>query len=465
MSLPGESGPGAGRLTALNGLPIVAWVFLGTARGTAAPPVTGSPPDAEGPVLEAGTLQRPGPWLELGNPFQGQGALSPGFEVPGGAVWQPSVTVFGTCRTAVQAFNDGRDTFSELAARLDLFANLQLTGTERVLAGIRPLDRNGRFTEYSFSTPTGFQNELNADLTTLFFEGDFGEILPGLDPMESRSLDWGVAVGRQPLVIQDGMLINDILDGVGLSRNTLFLPGASNLRITSFYAWNNIHRNDNREDESAHLIGVFTESDWPATTVSADVVYVLDEDGATDGLYWGVGAVQRIGRLNTSFRLLGSHALQGESGAVSDGYLLFSEISWTPPRTDDNGYVNAFWGIDEFSSAARAPDAGGPLGRTGILFASLGLGRYGAPLGSRAHDSVGAAVGYQKFFDETRKQLVVELGARGSTRGREEAAMALGARYQQAIGQHLVLQLDAFGSIGESRDPGFGGRVELRYEF
>jgi hypothetical protein len=197
-----------------------------------------------------------------------------------------------------------------------------------------------------------------------------------------------------------------------------------------------------------------------------DFVYVLEGDGGGDGLFWGASAVQRIGRVNTTFRMLGSAALQEESEVVSDGYLLFSEVSWTPARTRDNAYVNAFWGIDNFASAARGPDKGGPLGRAGILFAAVGLGRYGAALGNRADEAAGAAVGYQKFLDEAgRRQLVVEFGGRLGTDGESDGALALGARYQQALGQRMVLQLDAFGLFQESRDEGFGIRAELRYEF
>lgn len=68
-------------------------------------------------------MPRPRPLLEIGNPFQSAGPLDPGFEVPGGAVWQPSLTVFGTYRTSLQVFDNGTETFSEWANRLDLYAN------------------------------------------------------------------------------------------------------------------------------------------------------------------------------------------------------------------------------------------------------------------------------------------------------------------------------------------------------
>src|SRR5262249_30264860 len=128
-------------------------------------------------------------------------------------------------------------------------------------------------------------------------------------------------------------------------------------------------------------------------------------------------------------------------------------------------YLNAFCGIDRFSSAARAPDAGGPLGRIGILFESLGLGRYGAALGNRVADSAGGAVGYQMFFSQARRQLVLEAGGRKDTNGTRQDRVAFGGRFEQAIGSRLVLRFDSFISTGPHRGPGYGGRTELMVKF
>lgn len=419
------------------------------------------------PLMDAAQVRRPKPLLELGTPFQAPGTIEEGIRIPDGAVLQPSLLVFGTLRSAIQAFNNGETTFSEWANRLDLFANLQLTGTERILVGMRPLDEDGHFTGYRFNPNRhdGVEDEFNADITTFFFEGELGEMFPAADPRDTESLDWGLAVGRQPLLFQEGMLINDDIDAIGLVRNMILPEGGSNLRMTFLYGWNQIHRDDNQEDSSVQLFGVFTESDWPTSTVAVDVAYILDDDDRSDGVFWGISSVQRIRHVNTSFRLLGSHALDDESDAVSSGYLLFAEISWTPKKTEDLVYLTTFWGIDNFSSAARGPATGGPLGRTGILFAAVGLGRFGAPLGNRADQSVGGAAGYQLFLDGTRKQVVFELGGRHSTESNGDGALGVGTRYQQAMGQQAVLQVDLFGTIQESRDEGWGTRVEIRYEF
>jgi len=410
--------------------------------------------------------ERPEPLLELGEDFLGTGTLSPGLELPTGAVWHPSLLVFGNFRTALQTFDggDGVERTSEWANRLDLFAQLRLSATERLILGLRPLDQDGRFSGYHFEPEQndGWQNEFNLDVDRLFFEGDFGEIFPGLDDNDRIALDIGFSVGRQPLLFQEGILINDTLDSAGIVRNSIRIPGGSNLRMTFLYGWDEIHRDNNLEDDSASLFAIFSELDVPVSTVAVDLIYV---DGDHPGWFGGVSAVQRIGHYNTSFRALFSEAENADNGFASDGYLLFGEVSWVPHYTHDNVYINGFWGIDRYSSAARGPATGGPLGRTGILFAAVGMGRYGAALGNRADDSFGGAIGYQMFLDGGLKQWIFEAGFREETEGVEQGAYAIGARYQQAFGQHVVARFDGF--IGEQNEGGSnnGLRAELLYKF
>ena len=145
--------------------------------------------------------ERPALLLELGDAFLGEGNLSSGFELPTGAVWQPSLWVFGTLRSALQTIDTGdADRITEWANRFDFFANLQLTGTEKIVLGIRPLDKNrpGQFSGYTFEPDDddGFDNELNANIRTFFAEGDFGSLFPDLDPVGTSILDFGFTVGR-----------------------------------------------------------------------------------------------------------------------------------------------------------------------------------------------------------------------------------------------------------------------------
>ena len=411
--------------------------------------------------------------LPLGDTFLGSGALGKEFTLPTGAVWRPSFWAFGQYRTAVQTFDNGVDSRqSEWANRLDLFANLKLSGTERILIGIRPLQQDGNFTSYEFDPKGNWRGELNANITTLFFEGDFGEIFPNLDVADTKALDIGFSVGRQPLFFQNGQLIQDFFDAVGITKNNVPIPGTSNVRVTALYGWNAINRADNQRDDSANLFGLFTETDFSFSTVDIDVVYINADKDRGNALFGGISGIQRIGPFNTTFQVNTSYTLDDETPETSRGTLLFGEMSWTPTHTGNILYLNAFWGIDQFSSAARNAFSGGPLGRVGILFEAVGLGRYGSALSNQAADAAGGSLGYQIFLDGLvgpRKQLILEVGGRENTHKTsavaERGAAAIAARYQQAIGQHLIVQFDGFGAIQEDRDNGYGGRFECRVLF
>lgn len=444
---------------------------------------------------------RPPPLIELGDKFFGAGPLQKGIELPTGAVWMPNFTVFGTFRSAVQAFHDplresgpagsvySDKTRSEWANRLDLYANLQLSGTERVLAGFRPLD-NGVFARPGLAKYTGYQispdatdgwvYKFNAEPTTLFFEGDIGQIFPSLDPYGTRPLDIGFSVGRQPLLYQDGLLIDDDMDAIGVTQNTILPHGGSNLQITALYGWDRINSGDGIDHGSRALAGLFINADFRPTTWNLDLVFVKGHGGESDGAYGGLSATQRIWELNTTFRVLASRALGHDSGgpgsplstwgngssAIGSGVLLLDELSYTIAHSNDLVYLDSYWGIDRYTSAAHGPDRGGTLGRVGILFAEQPIGRYGSALSSDAERSAGFALGYQKFFDpDRRRQLILEAGGREAISRDSRSAVATGARYQQAFGQHAILQFDTFISLNEGRGLGYGGRVELRLEF
>jgi hypothetical protein len=422
--------------------------------------------------LDPTISERPRPLLELGEKFLGTGPLSKAFELPTGAVWQPSLVVYGTLRTAVQTFDDGKNPrVSEWANRLSVFSNLQLSGTERAVIGFRPLDKDGRhYFGQEFEPHEKFRSNLDGNVDRLFFEGDFGQIFPHLDLYDRYALDYGFSVGRQPLVLQDGMLLNDLIDSLGIVRNTLEPSWASNWRLTALYGWNRIHRNNFRQDSSAQLVGFDSSADFSKWgTLDVDGLFVPAGHETGDGVYGGTSLVRRVivlGRsFNTTVRVNGSYAVERETPETRSGVLLYGEVSRTPNQTGNFAYANGFVGIDHFSSAARHPDAGGPLGRTGILFEAIGVGKYGSALGNFPDKSVGGAAGYQMFFANTRRQLVVELGGRKDTDGSHQGAVALGGRLQQAVGHHVVLQLDSFVAGHEGLDVGYGGRCEMLLKF
>jgi hypothetical protein len=333
---------------------------------------------------------------------------------------------------------------------------------------MRPVDHDGLFSGYQFhpKKTRGWTNDFNYHVTTLFFEGDFGELFPNLDPLDRKSLDYGFSIGRQALNFEDGIMINDTIDSVGITRSSLFLFGSNAAHVTFLYGWGDLHRNDNLLHKNAHLWLLTSAADYTFGTVEADLAFVDSRRKAGgNGLYFGTGLTRRFGKVNSTFRVNTSAACNGDNAAVSTGTLVFTQLSYAPAGTLNNLYLDTFWGLRRYASAARAPDAGGPLGNTGLLFAAVGLGRYGAPLGNRANDAVGSAVGYQMFFNGNRRQVTVEVGGRDGTDGSGHSMAAAGSRFQQAIGRHLVLVLDAFVLEQQNHDHGYGGRTEILCKF
>ena len=484
------------------------------------------------PLQLEGFPSRPKPLLELGPPFLGTGRIGRGLSIPGGAVWTPSFLVFGTLRSGIGVLDDGSGQRRQWANRLDLFANLALTGTERVVMGLRPLHQGHRlgpdqplgalrFTGYTSASPgtDRLSNQLNFDwntLTHLFFEGDLGELFPNLDVDDRRGLDLGLSVGRQPINFQEGLLINDFIDAVGVTRNNLRPGGAVNLRFTGLYGWGGVNRHFpllaspepgyaplNDVDAGARLAGGFTEIDWRSTTTAFDVLYVRGGvpgpavgGPAGDGLYAGASFVGRpgSGAFNTSLRFVASVPV-GDAAAsaaalapgIADpsrpGALVFSEVSWTPHHSYDFFYANGFYARGPYRPAALDVLVPGPLARAGILFAGSGLGDVpgvgAGALSAAAHDVAGGAFGHQKFLAGTRQQLVFEGAVRYPTvactavpAACEPRALAAGVRYQAAVGRRGVFVLDGFVAHDMFRDvpmlDGAGGgrqRVGGRLEF
>jgi len=415
---------------------------------------------------------RPKLFIEKGDAFLGTGQLDKGFEVPLiGAVWQPRLWSYFINRTALQTFdnhaaNTERET--EIANRMDLYFNLQLTGTEKILLGLRPFDNNqpSRFTRYTFEGANeDSTNELNTDIETLFFEGDLGSLVPNLDPAGVTLLDFGFTVGRQPITFQEGIIINDTIDALGFVRNNLVFPGTSNLRIAGMWGWNRLDRNDRARSADANMFGLFTFADANVSSYNLDLIYVEDNTNS-DGFYAGASAIQRIralGGISTAFRINSSFALEDEIGGnvVGDGTLLTAEISSLVKKSDDIVYLNSYIGIDNYTQAGREAIVGGPLANTGILFASPNLSTHGAEINPFTDDTVGFATGYQAFWDVKRRNLILELGTRFDTNGGETDAVGTGFQLQQAVGRHVQLQLDSWYTFQDNGNDDSGARFEV----
>ncbi len=405
------------------------------------------------------------PLIEWGDTFLGAGNIDSGFRLPTGAVWQPNFMLWGNVRSGINHVDDelftGSDELTEWVNRFDFFGQVSLSQTDRIVIGFRSFDEEGHFPGYQWQPDSDGRDEFSPEVSVAFLEVNLAEVFPGYgDGDASRELDMDLSIGRQPLFFQEGLLINDRVDAIAVSRNNLsFLPGASNTRASVVYAWDSINRANTFEVSDAKIWGLFTETDFPKSTVNLDIMMV-ESDDTGDAFYAGLSAIQRIGKLNTAFRILHSDP-DRETPVATRGTLAMAEISWTPPYTYDNVYTNFFWSERRFSSAARDIGTGGPMGIVGILFAGAGLGSFPGPLGNSASEAYGMAVGYQKFFSNNRRQVIFEFGGRNNTDRTEFRQMALGVRFQQALGRHFVLRFDGYAARTRNFIDGFGNRENV----
>jgi hypothetical protein len=369
--------------------------------------------------------ERNPPIVEWNLPFLGPGNIIQGFKIPTGAVWQPAFWVFGDFQTSAGIINDGINPTRQYAsARADINGNLQLTPTERIVIGFTPLSQGGNLGTgllHVDGQGTSFVNALNPNIQTLFFEGDTRQLFPGIDSDDRNGLDFGFAVGKQWINFQDGVMINDNIQALGITKDTIQIPaiGTQDMRITGLFGWADIRRNDTFPDSSAYLLGVFTETDFRKSTVDIDFSYV-GSDNPKDpfgvqrggsGAYFGASSTQRFGAINTTFRVNTSSALDGTGTAVDNGALIMAEVSRTMQGSNDLIYANFFGTAGNYTSAARSGQVAGPLERIGILFSPLAAGLAGSPIPGDANHAFGGALGYQMFFG-IRNQLTLEIAGK-----------------------------------------------------
>ena len=194
------------------------------------------------------------------------------------------------------------------------------------------------------------------------------------------------------------------------------------------------------------------------------------DDVEGDLISVGVSSIRRHyfhhNSYNTSLHVLASFPTNDSTAYAQQGELIFAQTSWTPHHYHDLIYLNGFLAIDQFTSPARGPATASPLGLTGVAFAPVGLGRFGPPMGVRANDMAGGAIGYQWFFCDTRKQLIWEVGGAKETTGpTNNGSITTLLRYQAAHGQHKIFVADTFVGKQEARNVAVGGRLELRVKF
>jgi hypothetical protein len=434
-------------------------------------------------------IEEPRPLVELFELFYKEGPLQPNRADIFGKknLFAPMFTLYGDWRTAL-AYNDNGPgkRVGQIATRLNLEADLQLTATERVHALFRPLDRAGQFTRAEFFGPDakGVNIELSILPRTLFFEGDIGNIVAGFTD-RYQTYDLPFAVGLIPLIMQNGIWVNDAIVGGAFSiagRNSPFF-GISNFDLTFFAGFDQVSTpaikdaagNFIQHDISVYGAATFIEANegyW-----EAGIGYIHDQRNLLDDLSFAnatVAFTKRYGGwLSNSVRgivTFGQNTLANGT-KTADGFVILIENSLISHKELVLvPYLNMFAGFNRPQALIRDAGTGGVLANTGILFQTDGLTGF-PKLDDTAHDTYGAALGVNYLFD-LEQQIVVEAatvqvinGDNVATRPAKGAQYGVGARYQRNLSRAHIFRADVMFALRENDSNIAGIRTEFRQKF
>jgi hypothetical protein len=478
---------------------LVAWVSATTTAAIAdpnakAPPKFGSgQPEAfrPGPQYDAGydsksqidiygaktEVEPPRPPVEFGRQQYTAGAYDESNTLLGTLnPLMPGFAVYGDWRTAfAYNGNNGKDV-AQIATRLNLDLDFKFTGTERLHAFLTPLQQgNNQFTRYEFDVRDGngrFNDELDFNLQTLFFEGDVGSLYSGFSGRDS-SFDLPFTVGLFPLFLQNGIWANDAILGgaVSLAAKNSRQLNLANFDITFFAAFDNV---DNKgivgnDNNTSNIFGATAFIDAYSGYIETGYGLIQGYEGQADGQLTNFVTASYTRRyantVSNSTRVFGNFG----NGETDEGFALIVEnslISGLPSTLIP--YANVFVGFGNPQPLVDGNGAG-LLKNVGINFETDALTGY-PKLNDTGSNAYGGALGIQYLFD-LDQQIVFELatvqpfGDPIAGIGAPQPQYAFGLRYQLPLDRAWLFRADATYQIIEGDEDNFGVRTELRRKF
>jgi hypothetical protein len=388
---------------------------------------------------------------------------------------------YGDFRVAAAVNDNGKPggkTQSQIAARLNIDMDAQFTATERIHLFTRPIDKNNSFTSYSFDGggKDKFVHHLDFNIDTLFFEGDIGAMRQGFTG-ETNHIDRPFAFGRVPIITQNGVWIEDAIDGASISFTARNSPkyDISNYDLMFFAALSNVTTAADPGNK-ARVLGMAGFADLLRGYLEYGAGY-LDADVHGHSYVNATVAFSKRyhDHIANSVRLIGNFGQKGVGGVkTADGAMLLVENSLVPTRhfawstvnpLNFVPYFNFFAGFKTPQSLARGADSGGVLRNTGLAFESDGMTGY-PTLDATAHDTYGGAVGVEYLFGLDR-QIVVETAAvqRRGNSALPGSEHSVSLRYQHPFTPRWILRMDAMKGWLQGQNDIFGARVELRCKF
>lgn len=367
-------------------------------------------------------------------------------------MWEPRLVAYGGYQLFAQALEVGDDRQDLIGHQLLIDVDFKATSTERIHLQFRPIgERNTGGSYYQFNDPVGYVDNSTAIPERWWFEGEIASMFGGYvdDPFVPR--DYVITAGKFPYVLHNGLLLNDDITGVILSKNNIYLGQLSNLNLQFFTAFDDV---DAYEENTGNLYGVHATADY--RRVLAEFTYAWVEhpfDSQRSAHYMAASATILSGPRTLAARIFGKF---GDSSGRGSGGLFVLESNWT--RTWHHGlcglgvfdkgvyYANAFAATRGWNSIS-----GGNFDRLRTAFAVNPL--IGVSASADPDDTAGVALGVQMFGHHEDYFLVPEI-AFETPQG--DATFGFGLDFQIKTGKRSFF--DARGIITTSDNQDFRRR-------
>lgn len=363
---------------------------------------------------------------------------------PGGSSWEPRLVGYGDYQLFGFAFEADRQRTDALGHQLRVDLDLRLTGTERFHVQFRPLGkRNTGGSFYRFNDPSGYVDNSTGEPDRYWFEGELYSIFKScFSPFAVR--DYNVVAGKFPYELHNALLINDEIQGLIVSKNTIYLGQLSNLNIQAVAGFNDV---DTYPDQQTRMVGVHASADLRRMLLEGSYVFAAAEsDSSRDAHYLAFSGTRLAGRGTTAIRALFKI---GDDGGRGSGELFVLEKNFT--RHWDGKPCGVEYGVF-YTNVFGATKGWNSLG--GSNFDRLRSAFEVNPLvvissGVAVNDDTwGAACGVQLFRRHEDESIVPEVAVQ-SIAG--EPVWGLGLRYLRKTGCRSFLEALGVANLSEDR--------------
>ncbi|QGJ72259.1 Hypothetical protein PBC10988_39770 [Planctomycetales bacterium 10988] len=384
-------------------------------------------------------------------PFLGSGPICLSeLHWPGkyGFHWEPRFVGSGSYQLFGLAFEDGDQRTDGIGHQLLVDLDLQLTGTERAHVQFRPLGKeNSGGSLYQLNDPEGYNDNSTLIPDRYWIEGELFSLAKGLgmDPFAVRDIN-GV-IGKFPMFLHNGYLLNDDLTGLILSKNNWYAPPLSNLNAQFFYAFDDV---DAYQDSSADLVGTHLSADYQGDFIEATYAYVSNQDrGGLDRQYAALSYTKFVGRWTFAGRGMFQWGERQGNGA---GQLFVLESNFTQVLTcgclyqlgvkKTVTYCNGFVATEGWDSIS-----GGNFDRLRSALEVNPLIRLSRQ--RNPDDTAGVVLGSQLFRHHKDESIIPEF-VYESPQG--DSVFGLGLRYFRKLSPQCFLELRGVKTFSEETD-------------